>query len=52
MAENETHSRGPVSPGEMSQTLPPVEGRLDGHDPRSEARSTGLVKRHAPQITP
>jgi hypothetical protein len=33
MAENETHSRRPVSPGEIGPKLPPVEGRLDGHDP-------------------
>ena len=28
MAENETHSRRPVSPAEIGQKLPPVEGRL------------------------
>ena len=28
MAENETHSRRPVSPAEIRQKLPPVEGRL------------------------
>ena len=32
MAENETHSRRPVSPGEIGHRLPPVEGRLGRHN--------------------